>query len=71
MSRKSRKTKAELQEAPEALGQLFTRAIREGNRALFNEIFRRPFIWGKYFEQLTPKEKGWVIKNTDTYLNRE
>jgi len=53
------------EDAPEAFGQMFIKAVREKNATLMNNLLRRPFLWGKYHQQLTEEEQRWVTERTE------
>lgn len=54
-----------MHDAPPAMGELFIKAVREQNKALFVALINRPFVyWGKYHEQLTKEEQRWTADNT-------
>lgn len=56
------------EDAPEAFGWMFIQAVREKNVALMNNILRRPFLWGKYHQQLTKEEQQWCTEHTENPL---
>lgn len=53
------------EDASEALGKMFIQSVRERNAALMNKLLLRPFLWGKYHQQLTDEEQRWATEHTE------
>ena len=53
------------EDAPDVLGDMLIKAIKERNASLMNNLLRRNLFFGTYAKKLTKEEQQWAFENIE------
>ena len=54
-----------LEDAPDVLGDMLIKAVKEKNASLLNSLLRRNLLFGTYTNKLTREEQQWAFENIE------